>query len=285
MRRLSPVPTAGHLRAALLPVGLAAVTAASSARAQSVPGNGLRTDVRVDIPVTAGAAGAVIALEVLRGALAPRSCRVCGVDGLDREVRDAVRWNDTAAAGTISDWTGFLGAPLTAVGTTAIGAAADRRFRDTPSNVLVVTEATALAVALDDIVKLVAARQRPYAHFRDPDASAPADPDENLSFYSGHTNLAFATAVASGTVASMRGYRLAPLVWAASLPVAAFTGYLRIAADKHYFTDVLAGALIGGAAGFVVPFVFHRAPSATADPGAMPAAPSHGLFVSSSWSF
>ncbi len=118
-------------------------------------------------------------------------------------------------------------------------------------------------------MKLVVGRQRPFAHFRDPADASPRDPDENLSFYSGHTTLAFSLAVASGTIASMRGYALAPVVWASTLPVALATGYLRIAADKHYLTDVVAGAVLGSAVGFVVPFVFHRGPAAsTGAPGA-----------------
>ena len=70
----------------------------------------------------------------------------------------------------------------------------------------------------------------------------------------------------------MRGYTLAPLVWATSLPVALVTGYLRIAADRHYFTDVLVGAVLGSAIGFVVPFVFHRPPVEALAPPASGAA-------------
>jgi len=32
-----------------------------------------------------------------------------------------------------------------------------------------------------------------------------------------------------------------------------FTGYLRIAADKHYFSDVAIGAAVGTAIGFIIP--------------------------------
>jgi membrane-associated phospholipid phosphatase len=269
---------------------LAAIVAALTtavAHAQSEPADGLRYDLRVDIPVTAGAVGVGIAMELLKDALAPRSCRVCGVDGLDAVARGALRWNDTGAANTLSNWTGFVLTPVTALAGCEVAAAADHRFHDAPSNALVVVEATALAVALDDAVKLLVARQRPYAHFRDPGEPAPPDTDENLSFYSGHTNLAFAVAVASGTVASMRGYRLASVVWATSLPMAAATGYLRIAADKHYLTDVLTGALIGSAVGFLVPFAFHRAPATAVDPvatGAMPVL-GRGPFVTNSWTF
>ena len=44
---------------------------------------------------------------------------------------------------------------------------------------------------------------------------------------------------------------------ASGLSMAAFTGYLRIAADKHYLSDVLTGAIVGSAVGFVVPYFLH----------------------------
>jgi membrane-associated phospholipid phosphatase len=42
-------------------------------------------------------------------------------------------------------------------------------------------------------------------------------------------------------------------------------GYLRIAADKHYFSDVMTGAIVGSAIGIGVPLLFHspRAEAAT----------------------
>ena len=52
-------------------------------------------------------------------------------------------------------------------------------------------------------------------------------------------------ATAAGVVASMRGYRLAPLVWLVGMAIGAATAYTRIASDHHYFTDTLAGAAIG----------------------------------------
>ena len=40
--------------------------------------------------------------------------------------------------------------------------------------------------------------------------------------------------------------------------LALFTGYLRIAADKHYASDVAVGALMGGLFGAGVPLLLHR---------------------------
>ncbi|HSO33467.1 MAG TPA: phosphatase PAP2 family protein, partial [Labilithrix sp.] len=54
-----------------------------------------------------------------------------------------------------------------------------------------------------------------------------------------------------------RGYRLMPLVWATLMPLAVATGYLRIAGDKHYLSDVLTGAILGAAVGVALPLLFH----------------------------
>jgi membrane-associated phospholipid phosphatase len=70
--------------------------------------------------------------------------------------------------------------------------------------------------------------------------------------------------VSTATVASMRHYRWAPVIWAVGLLGAATVGYLRIAADQHYFTDVLVGAVAGSSIGFAVPYGLHRGPSALA---------------------
>jgi membrane-associated phospholipid phosphatase len=56
----------------------------------------------------------------------------------------------------------------------------------------------------------------------------------------------------------MRGYRLAPLVWAAGMMIGVATAYTRMAADRHYFTDVLGGAAIGTVVGGAMPLLFHR---------------------------
>ena len=62
--------------------------------------------------------------------------------------------------------------------------------------------------------------------------------------------------VSAGTIASRRGSRHAPWIWAGGLAFAGSTGYLRIAADRHFLTDVLVGASVGAAAGLVLPRLF-----------------------------
>ena len=81
--------------------------------------------------------------------------------------------------------------------------------------------------------------------------------DSRLSFWSGHASIAFSAAAAGGSVAQRRGYAGWPWVYAVGFGAAATTGYLRIAADQHWLTDVLAGAVVGTAVGFAVPWL-HR---------------------------
>ena len=76
-------------------------------------------------------------------------------------------------------------------------------------------------------------------HERRPDGS------DDKSFPSGHTALSFAAAM---TLEKRYGAR-------AGLPafvVATFVGVSRVEADKHYAHDVLAGAAIGGVAGWLL---------------------------------
>jgi membrane-associated phospholipid phosphatase len=82
--------------------------------------------------------------------------------------------------------------------------------------------------------------------------------DDNVSFYSGHSAFAFALAGSAGTIASLRGYPHAWVVWAVGMPVAGAVALLRVGAAKHYLTDVLVGSLVGGAIGAGVPLLFHQ---------------------------
>ena len=63
--------------------------------------------------------------------------------------------------------------------------------------------------------------------------------DAFKSFFSGHTSIICYCHINSNDIIQ-RIFKPKKLIWASSYTTAAITGYLRIAADKHYFTDVLA---------------------------------------------
>jgi len=67
------------------------------------------------------------------------------------------------------------------------------------------------------------------------------------------------------------------------VPLAAATGYFRIAADRHYLTDVLAGAGVGLAIGYGVPAL--NSPRSAKRPTITPSLLLHGGGVTASWAW
>jgi membrane-associated phospholipid phosphatase len=232
----------------------------------------LRTDTAVDLSITLGGAALWLGSEfVVKGALAPSACRWCDPPGVDVSVRAALKWDDPQPANTWSNVLGFGLAPATLVGIDALLALHDDAGGNFGTDVLIIAQATVVAMDVNQLVKFLVGRERPFVHALAPDEKrhTQAPDDNNLSFFSGHTTATFALAVATGTVASMRGYRWAPIAWVTGPTLAATTGYLRIAADKHYFTDVVTGAVVGSAFGFALPYFFHSAE--TSGPGGVAA--------------
>lgn len=81
--------------------------------------------------------------------------------------------------------------------------------------------------------------------------------DWNNSFISGHTTLSFAAA--TFTTYMMNQYfpnsRNKQLIIATSYSLATITAGLRLASGNHFLTDVLCGAAVGSAMGFLVPWL------------------------------
>ncbi|MBS1122068.1 MAG: hypothetical protein H6Q90_4296 [Deltaproteobacteria bacterium] len=184
--------------------------------------------------------------------LSPDHCRWCEPPNLDATIRDKLVWSDVALAHKLSNLTGYAGAPVLAVGLLVIASSdvQDSRLMTLADDVIPVAESAVYTQLLTQIVKFSVGRQRPYAHFT---TDFTPGNDDNLSFISGHSSLTFSIAVSAGMVAHRRGYKLEPVIWASGLTLAALTAYLRIAADRHYFTDVLAGSAVGVAGGYLIP--------------------------------
>lgn len=79
--------------------------------------------------------------------------------------------------------------------------------------------------------------------------------DARTSFYSGHTAVAFSSAVflASTHDEIFDAPIRSTIIWSGALGLATTTGYLRYKAGKHFPSDILAGAVIGSAIGYWVP--------------------------------
>ena len=119
--------------------------------------------------------------------------------------------------------------------------------------------ALGITLGLTEIVKHAVGRARPYTADCGSDPSRPqcaGGSDAHASFYSGHTSMAFTSAGFSCAMhLSRRLYDDAGAdiaACASSIALAAGTGILRVAADRHYLTDVLLGAITGFAVGYLV---------------------------------
>jgi len=131
---------------------------------------------------------------------------------------------------------------------------------------LLATQAYITGAAMESVLKFLSGRQRP--SYYDP-RSVEAEPKfhgplssyrkdfngsrTNSSFPSGHTTVAFAAA----TVFAME-YRDRPLVPLISYSAATLIGLSRITENKHWITDVFAGAALGFFTGKLVVNNYHR---------------------------
>ncbi|BDG02498.1 phosphatase PAP2 family protein [Anaeromyxobacter oryzae] len=225
---------------------------ARPARAEGVTTSWPSYDLGTDLAVTAVAGGGTLTLLALEQQLAPLHCRWCTPPGFDADVTRALGWSDTTAAATASDVLQVV------VGVGVLGnALLDGYRRGDPKlgmvNVLLITEATSIAMLLDTGVKYAVGRARPSVWLGETKESH----NGNLSFFSGHTTFAFAIAASSSTLLLSQDAPDAGLATAVSFAGAGLVGYLRIAADAHYLTDVLAGAAVGSLVGWAVPHLFH----------------------------
>jgi membrane-associated phospholipid phosphatase len=190
---------------------------------------------------------------VAKDALAPAPCRWCSVGRLDDRVHRALSWDDSKRAAALSNVTTAVLLPLSMTGLLLLGARDDvDSWVGLGDDLLAIVEAGVYSQVVVQLIKFSVGRQRPYAHDARP-GELEVSLEDNLSFVSGHSSLTFAVATTAGVIAHARDAAYEPVIWATGMTLAATTAYLRIAANKHYLTDVIAGGAIGAAAGLLVP--------------------------------
>jgi membrane-associated phospholipid phosphatase len=254
------------LRVALVLTASAFAELARADDAPITPPVALRADMKIELPATAGLAVVVVGFRLLRDDLEPSSCRWCDsdtpgkVNAVDDWFRTALRRPDIQPANVTSYALAFGAAPILPTGLTILSAVIDNRGKEWLVDVVAIAEGGLTAMLVTEVLEALVLRTRPYVH-------AITDEQERNdviaqtgafhSFPAGHVVETFGVATSAGVIASKRGYRLAPLVWASGMMIGVATAYTRIAADRHYFTDTLAGAAIGSAIGFAVPMLLH----------------------------
>lgn len=167
-----------------------------------------------------------------------------------RHASDALLFGFTglgALASTLSTGIGYREGPRA-----ARRAERSRRFG-------IFVETLSVTNAATTLVKLAVERPRPYTYAASYDP-ANARYDDRLSYFSGHTSTVAAVAATSTYFAfaeepgSARAYATLGTGAVATGVVAT----LRVRAGKHFPTDVLSGALVGGALGILVPHLHRR---------------------------
>ena len=190
-----------------------------------------------------------------------RRCDPAALRPLDRHVvgRLSQTWEVVSTAGEAA---GLAGAALAVAGD-ALWQSAGRPLSDAGTDLLVLVEVFTVANAANQLLKYAVRRPRP-ALYR---LYGARGGEELLSFPSGHT---LATAVGMAGWASIFALRHPHSSWR-WLPIGvgtALTGvvaYGRVAAGRHFYSDVLAGALLGGMLGYALPALHRRAPGLSLD--------------------
>jgi len=183
----------------------------------------------------------------------------CETNGFDVALNEALVWaNPRAAAVTSHSFTLGL-TPVAAFGSVIVSAVGANHDTYAIQDSVIVLDAFFVATGANSIAKITARRQRPaFTYGREDETEAANHPDEEfLSFYSGDTTWAFSIAASASTLAFLRRYEHAEWI-AVGTGVLALTGsVLRISADMHWATDVLAGAAAGTAIGIGIPVLLH----------------------------
>ncbi len=236
--------------ALLIALAMTAPTVSADPKPREPWYSGERGHKRVlHLSIAVGGGLVFLGSEIFKKQIGPSECRWCDPPGFDRSARDAVVWDNTRRADILSTIDGYVLAPIVGLGLLVAsdhGAGLPRFIDDT----VTVLETVALSQLVIQALKFSVGRQRPFARFG---TDVVFEPDQNLSFPSGHSALGFAITASAGMVAHWRGYWTEPYIWGAGVALSLSTEYLRMAADKHYLSDVVVGGVIGFAGGLLIP--------------------------------
>ena len=191
--------------------------------------------------------------------LAPKECRIIcepnGVNPFDRIFGHALNWKDHVLPQTISDVASYVAVPLMVVGGLTLSSLVlEHQPENWLDDMLVVAETTVATGLVNRAVALGFGRTRPRIRNLPPgEPVPPGDRQAYQSFFSGHNSEAFSLGLSAAVVASMRHYRIAPWLWGGTIVLGTLIGYMRLAGEDHYVTDVLVGSAVGIAFGIGMP--------------------------------
>lgn len=221
-----------------------------------------------DLGVTAAALAGALVPELGKSAFASDTCGWChpvtGPGAVDVNAFDAGLRASLAGLGGLNpgtwarttDASAFLLLPLASLALDLFLVNDGRLDFDLAVDTLVVAQAVSVAAMITQLVKFPVSRERPFVAYDSPFAAdlrhgTETVADDNLSFFSGHSSVALSTTMAMARVIELRSGR--KIGYATLVPLGVCTALLRVAADKHWGTDVLTGMLVGAAVGYLLP--------------------------------
>jgi len=222
------------------------------------PAHGLPTVGVWDVVATGGLVGALAVVQF--GVPAPTEPKWAG-NGFDDWVRDGLRLSNSSSrqtASTASDVFVYLLSAFPLINATLVAGVEHERW-DIAWRLMVLDAETLLTATFAAIsLQHITARERPFVQecVNNPGLQDCQTGSKYQSFPSGHTTLVFAAVALEcfhhGYLdTSHTGWGAA--VCPATIAVATLTGVLRIMADRHWATDVIAGAVLGGTIGWAIP--------------------------------
>jgi len=190
------------------------------------------------------------ALGLPNGAPSCAPCDPASLPGVDRWALRPV----SATAATASNLV-LVGV----AGSAAFLSVHDRAGAQARGNAAVLANSVAWTAATTEWLKVIVRRKRPVLYTGDATAAA-ADKENQESLPSGHASVAFAAATTYWVLARRERLphrtRNTIILYAGAAGVAA----LRVAAGKHFPTDVVTGAAVGSAVGWLVPTIHPTQP-------------------------
>lgn len=138
------------------------------------------------------------------------------------------------------------------------------------TDAVVFGEALAFSSAIDLMVRSTRVHPRPLVYGKDVPAKDRLAGEASGSFYSGHANAAFLAATYFAYTYPLRHpeFHGQAWLWAGSLGAATTVAALRVAAGKHFLSDVVVGAAAGSFFGWAFAAMHLHAPQKEGDGGA-----------------
>ena len=215
-----------------------------------------KTSYQLDIPLTTLGTTSLVASHLWTQKISGLTeANIANVDAGDIFKLDADvinNWSPKAAKTSDFAMFGSMALPLALLGGKSI-----RKNIGTVG--LLVYETAVLNSAITNLTKNLFKRNRPFVYNDLASLEKKMEVDSRKSFFSGHTSISasmtFLTAKLFSDFYPDSKYKT--LVWVGAAMIPAFTGYLRVAAGKHFITDVITGYAVGALIGVLVPH-FHK---------------------------